>query len=107
MATIIDFETTQPISAAKALPANIEAEAAFLGACLIDNRVLEDLPVPLTPEHFFEPLHGRIFAKLADVAGNNMLANPVTLKPYFEGDEAMKAIGGVGYLALLTGSAPA
>ena len=33
-----------------------------------------------------------------------MLANPVTLKPYFEADEAMKAIGGVGYLALLTGS---
>jgi replicative DNA helicase len=104
MATIIDFETTQPVSGTKALPSNIEAEAAFLGACLIDNRVLEDLPVPLTPEHFFEPLHGRIFAKLSEVAGNNLLANPVTLKPYFEGDEAMKAIGGVGYLALLTGS---
>ena len=88
----------------QALPANIEAEAAFLGACLIDNRVMEDLPVPLTPDHFFEPIHGRIFERIAQVTGNNMLANPVTLKPYFEADEAMRALGGPGYLAQLTGS---
>jgi replicative DNA helicase len=43
------------------LPRNIEAEAAFLGAILIDNRVVEDLPVQLTAAHFFEPLHGRIY----------------------------------------------
>src|SRR3546814_4597230 len=34
----------------------------------------------------------------------NSIATPVTLKPYFEADEAMKAVGGVGYLAQLTGS---
>ena len=28
---------------ARALPANVEAEAAFLGALLIDNRILEDM----------------------------------------------------------------
>ena len=104
MATIIDFDSAAPVREGNMLPANIEAEAAFLGACLIDNRVLEDLPVPITPEHFYEPLHGRIFAKLLDVTGANLLANPVTLKPYFESDEAMKAVGGPGYLAQLTGS---
>ncbi|MEK6540914.1 MAG: replicative DNA helicase [Pseudomonadota bacterium] len=104
MATILDFETTQDARDAAGLPANIEAEAAFLGACLLDNRVLEDLPVPLTPEHFYEPLHGRIFERICQVTGNNMLANPVTLKPYFDADEAMKALGGPGYLAQLTGS---
>jgi replicative DNA helicase len=86
------------------LPANLDAEAAFLGACLIDNRVLEDLPVSLTPAHFFEPLHGRIFERLCDVTGRNLLANPVTLKPYFEADEAMRSLGGPAYLAQLTGS---
>jgi replicative DNA helicase len=104
MATIMELPTTQSPREDTALPANIEAEAAFLGACLIDNRVLEDLPVPLVHEHFYEPLHGRIFAKIQDVTGNNMLASPVTLKIYFEGDEAMKALGGPGYLAQLTGS---
>ena len=78
MATIIDFEPNQPPRDDAVLPANIEAEAAFLGACMIDNRVLEDLPVPLSSIHFYEPLHGRIFEKIQHVTGNNLLANPVT-----------------------------
>jgi replicative DNA helicase len=86
------------------LPRNIEAEAAFLGAILIDNRVVEDLPVALNPEHFFEPLHGRIFQQTMALIERNSIATPVTLKPYFEADEAMKAVGGPGYLAQLTGS---
>ncbi len=86
------------------LPRNVEAEAAFLGAILIDNRVVEDLPVALTPDHFFEPLHGRVFQQAMALIERNSIATPVTLKPFFENDEAMKAVGGVGYLAQLTGS---
>jgi replicative DNA helicase len=105
MATIINLvgDGDPPRDEAR-LPANLEAEAAFLGACLIDNRVLEDLPVALTPAHFFEPLHGRIFERMSDVVGRNLLANPVTLKPYFEADEGMRSVGGPAYLAQLTGS---
>src|SRR3546814_5503464 len=66
------------------LPRNIEAEAAFLGAILIDNRVVEDLPVQLNAAHFFEPLHGRIFAQTMALIERNSIATPVTLKPYFE-----------------------
>src|SRR3546814_15952493 len=73
------------------LPRNIEAEAAFLGAILIDNRVVEDLPVQLNSMHFFEPLHGRIFAQTMALIERNRIATPVTLKPYFENDEALKA----------------
>ena len=104
MATILDFETNQDGRETASLPSNVEAEAAFLGACLLDNRVLEDLPVPLTPLHFHEPLHGRIFERVQQITVANMLASPVTLKPYFEADEAMRALGGPGYLAQLTGS---
>src|SRR3546814_735224 len=73
------------------LPRNIEAEAAFLGAILIDNRVVEDLPVQLTAAHFFEPLHGRIFAQTMALIERNSIATPVTLKPYFENDEIGRA----------------
>ena len=72
------------------MPRNIEAEAAFLGAILIDNRVVEDLPVALHPDHFFEPLHGRIFQHTMGLIERNSVATPVTLKPYFDADEAMK-----------------
>ena len=104
MATILDFDNAASADGSTKMPANVEAEAAFLGACLLDNRVLEDLPVALTTAHFFEPLHGRIFDRIQQVAGNNLLASPVTLKPYFEADEAMQQLGGPGYLAQLTGT---
>jgi replicative DNA helicase len=100
----LDRPTTDaPAGAAgRALPANIEAEAAFLGAILIDNRVLEELPVPLRPEHFFEPLHARIFERVQVLLDKQMVVTPVTLKPYFETDPAIQELGGTGYLARLT-----
>src|SRR3546814_11096125 len=76
---------------AKVLPANIEAEAAFLGAVLIDNRVLEELHTPIRPEHFFEPLHQRIYERILKLVDRNATASPVTLKPYFEGDAALSS----------------
>ena len=88
--------------AGRALPANIEAEAAFLGAVLIDNRVIEELQAPLTPAHFFEPIHGRIYERVVQLLDRKAVVTPVTLKPYFEADEALKALGGSAYLARLT-----
>ncbi|SMQ69475.1 replicative DNA helicase [Altererythrobacter xiamenensis] len=89
-------------SPTRTLPSNIEAEAAFLGAALIDNRVLEELRTPIRPDHFFEPLHQRIFERIIKLVDRNATASPVTLKPYFEGDEALKSLGGTSYLAQLT-----
>lgn len=89
-------------SAIRSLPANIEAEAAFLGAVLIDNRVLEDLPSPIRPEHFFEPVHSRVFERILTLLDRSAVVTPVTLKPYFEADEALRELGGITYLARLT-----
>ena len=86
----------------RTLPANIEAEAAFLGAVLIDNRVIEELPVAVRPEHFFEPVHQRIYERVLTLLDRNAVVTPVTLKPYFEADEALKELGGITYLAQLT-----
>jgi len=86
------------------LPQNVEAEAAMLGAMMIDNRLADDLIDRLEPEHFFEPVHGRIFAAIKTARSNDMLATPVTLRPMFEQDEGMRELGGPSYLAQLTGS---
>ena len=83
------------------LPQNIEAEAALLGAMMIDNRVAEDVLQRLRPEHFFEPLHGRIYEMISMLVGDNRLATPVTLRPLFINDPAMKELGGPAYLAQL------
>ncbi len=87
-----------------ALPQNVEAEAALLGAMMIDNRLADDLVDKLDPEHFYEPVHGRVFGAIKTLRGAGLLATPVTLKPMFDADEGMRALGGPAYLAQLTGS---
>ncbi|MEO6388563.1 MAG: replicative DNA helicase [Croceibacterium sp.] len=102
MATDLLSRPAPETTAGRTLPANLEAEAAFLGAVLIDNRVLEELAVPVRPEHFFEPLHARIMERIMVLLDKQMVVTPVTLKPYFESDPAMTELGGTGYLARLT-----
>ena len=86
----------------RALPSNVDAEAAFLGAVLIDNRILEELPCSLRPEHFFANVHGRVFERVLALTERKAVVTPVTLKPYFEADEGLKELGGTAYLARLT-----
>lgn len=86
------------------LPRNVEAEAALLGAMMIDHRLADDVVDRLEPVHFFEPLHGRIFAAIKGMRRKDLLANPVTLRPMFEADAGMIELGGPRYLAGLTGS---
>ena len=107
MAEILRIADPAQPAEPQALPQNIEAEAALLGALMIDNRLIEDIQLKLKPHHFFEPLHGRIYEAILRLNDRNMVANPVTLRPMFEADEAMKEVGGAAYLAQLTGSGAA
>ena len=107
MAEIHRIDGSHDAPHAPVLPANVEAEAALLGALMIDNRICEDVQIRLKAHHFFEPLHGRIYDAILRLNDKNMIANPVTLRPMFDGDEAMKEVGGPAYLAQLTGSGAA
>ncbi len=107
MADPIRLVPPPPAPPGTELPHNIEAEAALLGALMIDNRVAEDVQQKLRAEHFYEPLHGRIYDAILRALDKNMLANPVTLRPMFEADETMRELGGPGYLAQLTGNSAA
>ncbi len=98
----LELVSRSDVAPIRALPANVEAEAAFLGAVLIDNRVIEELPAQLAPAHFFEPIHGKIYERILQLLDRKAIVTPVTLKPYFEADEALRELGGVTYLARLT-----
>jgi replicative DNA helicase len=67
------------------LPHNIEAEQALLGCLLIHNHAFERIDT-LGAEHFFDPLHGRIFEEISACVAAARLASPVTLKTVFECD---------------------
>src|ERR671921_2800148 len=107
MAQVVQLAESASQSAIQALPQNVEAEAALLGALMIDNRLVEDVQLKLRPDHFFEPLHGRIYEAILRMTDSNRVANPVTLRPLFESDESIKEVGGPAYLAQLTGSGAA
>jgi len=104
MAEVVRIADPAQSAGTPVLPANVEAEAALLGALMLDNRLVEDIGLKLKPHHFHEAVHGRIYEAILRLADKNMVANPVTLRPMFEGDEAMKEVGGASYLATLTGS---
>jgi len=107
MAEIVRIAESASEPAPQALPQNVEAEGALLGALMIDNRLVEDVQLKLRPDHFFEPVHGRIYEAILRMTDANRVANPVTLKPMFDCDEAIRELGGSAYLAQLTGSGAA
>ena len=108
MNTVTPLRPAEPVSAVEAYrspPHNIEAEMALLGAVLTNNEACDRVTQFLQPEHFFEPLHSRIFEAASSLIRMGKLASPVTLRSFFENDATMKEVGGPAYLARLAASA--
>ena len=89
----------------EAMPHSIEAEQQLLGAILTNNEVYDRISAIITPEHFFEPVHARIYELSAARIGKNNLASAVTLTSFMENDEGLQELGGGQYLARLAASA--
>ncbi|MFM2043009.1 MAG: hypothetical protein RLY86_1585 [Pseudomonadota bacterium] len=104
---IMDTKLIDPIALGDARvtyrtpPHNEEAEQALLGAILVNNKAFEKVGEFLRPEHFFDPANGRIYAACLKLIDRGQVANPLTLKAYFEQDKDLVEIGGAEYLARL------
>ncbi|MDX2112906.1 MAG: replicative DNA helicase [Alphaproteobacteria bacterium] len=101
----VDTLMAEQPAAYREAPSNIEAEQALLGALLVNNDALQHLGEQLRAEHFYEALHSRIFEAIQKFHDKGLIANPVTLRHYFDQDEALADIGGGAYLAKLAASA--
>ncbi len=82
-------------------PANTQAEQALLGALLANNRAYERVAEFLAPEHFADPIHGRIFAAIHRRVSNGQLADAITLRAEFEHNGVLDEVGGTAYLTQL------
>ena len=89
----------------RAAPHNVEAEQALLGALLVNNDIAASVSGFLEPEHFFESVHARIYDSAQALIERGQIANPTTLKAFFQNDEALAEIGGADYLGRLAGGA--
>ena len=86
-------------------PHNIEAEQALLGAILINNEAFDRISSFLEPHHFFDPLHSRIFDTAAKFIQSGKNATPITLKTFFENEEAIGQVTVPQYLGRLASHA--
>lgn len=84
---------------------NLELEAALLGVLMQSNEAVDAVADVVSADHFSEPLHGRVYQTIVHEVFKGKQANPVTLKGYFDRDEAMLALGGPVYLMKLAGNA--
>jgi replicative DNA helicase len=104
-----EIATIRPTLPAKlesdALPHNVEAEQQLLGAILTNNDVYDRITNLVKAEHFYDPVHQRIFEISAARIQKNALASPVTLKAFMEEDAGLQELGGPAYLARLAGAA--
>ena len=86
-------------------PHNIEAEQALLGAILVNNEACDRVSGFLKPEHFYDPLHGRIYDHAAKLIWAGKRATPITLKTFFQGDEPVGELSVPQYLGRLAANA--
>jgi len=93
------------IEAADSVPHSIEAEQQLLGAILTNNDIYDRVAAIIGPQHFYDPVHARIFETAAARITRNALASPVTLRAFLEEDEGLKELGGPAYLVNLAGAA--
>ncbi len=86
-------------------PHNIEAEQALLGALLINNSAHDRVSSFLEPEHFFDPLHARIYETASKLIQAGKQASPITLKTFFEAEEPVGRLSVPQYLGRLAANA--
>ena len=71
----------------KELPNNIEAEQAVIGSLFVNNEIFDEISTIISGINFYDPMHQKIFDAVDTLIYKGMLANPITLKNYFEDEK--------------------
>jgi replicative DNA helicase len=86
----------------KSQPSNLEAEQALLGSILVNNDIIDEVSTIINSTSFYDPAHTKIYEVVETLNNKGMIANPITLKNYFEKDNMLDEVGGTEYLVKLT-----
>ena len=96
----------ESIETPTALPQNLDAERAVLGAILIDNLTLSVVTPILKESDFFLETHRRIYRALQDLSARSSAIDLVTVREELDKSGAMERAGGPAYLASLIDGIP-
>ena len=95
-----ELKTT--ITSNKKQPSNLEAEQALLGSILVNNDIIDEIANIVNSHIFYDPSHVKIYEVIESLNSRGMIANPITLKNYFEKENILNEVGGTEYLVKLT-----
>ena len=88
-------------------PYDIGVEQALLGAILVDNSAMERASAIIKPEHFYDPLHGRVLDVMSQLIASGVNVTPLTLHATMKSDPGVIETGGQSYMDALRAAAPA
>ena len=83
-------------------PSNLEAEQALIGSILVNNDIIDEISTLVNSNIFYDPAHVKIYEVIESLNNKGMIANPITLKNFFEKDNMLNEVGGTEYLVKLT-----
>jgi replicative DNA helicase len=98
-------QAADPAPTYRAAPHNIDVEQALLGAVLVNNEALYRVSDFLEPQHFYEPIHQKIFELAGSLVRAGKVATPVTLKTFLPADIDIAGLTVSQYLARLAAEA--
>jgi replicative DNA helicase len=105
------YPAAQPIQDPQLLqlklpPHSIEAEQSVLGGLLIDNGAFDKIADVVADSDFYRDDHRRIFRHIARLVEKGKPADVITVDEAIKSSEDRDKVGGLAYLAALTGNTP-
>ena len=88
-------------------PGDLDAEAAVLSACLLDQSALDRVQAILQPKHFYADANRRIYEAIIDLATSGKPIDIVSVASWLREREKLQQVGGSPYLAQISDATPA
>ena len=69
---------------------------------MVNNDIIDEVSTIVNSSIFYDPAHIKIYEVIESLNNKGMIANPITLKNFFEKDNMLNEVGGTEYLVKLT-----
>jgi len=95
-----------PVVDGKVPPHDLDAEAAILSACLLDESACDQVTDLLEPLHFYSDPNRTIYSAVLGIRARDMTPDLVTVANWLRAHELMGRAGGTPYLGQMIDSVP-
>ncbi|MBB3411238.1 replicative DNA helicase [Rhizobium sp. BK316] len=93
------------LQTSRSVPESLLAEQQLIGAIMMNGDAFDAIRHPLEPEHFYEPLHGKIYEAMKQLRADGKRITTVSIMPFIRSAMKVGDLTVAEYLALLVNSA--